>query len=277
MTAEDAALDRLLGEGSALAFPVTAYGSQPDQVYETCTPDAAAPAPDTAPASDAAAPTASTPPTLVIVHGGYFRPAIDRTHARPMARALAAAGWRVVLAEYRRVPGDPAATTDDLTALDTHLREAGHEIALWVGHSAGGALVMWRALHHALPPTRAVALAPVADFDTAVADHLGNDAVRDWIGADPQQAPDLYAQLDPTRLAAAAGFAAPNLGAPNPAAPNPAAAQRITILHGEDDATVPLRQTQGWERTVLPGAHHFDVIDPASSHWPSVVAALTQG
>lgn len=271
VTAEDAALDRLLDEGSTLACPVTAYGSQPDQVYETCTPDAAAPA------SDAAAPTVSTPPTLVVVHGGYFRPAVDRTHARPMARALAAAGWRVVLAEYRRVPGDPAATTDDLTAIDTHLREAGHEIACWVGHSAGGALVMWRALHHALPQTRVVALAPVADFDAAVADHLGSDAVRDWIGADPRQAPDLYAQLDPTRLAAAADLAAPNLAAPNPTAPNPAAAQRITVLHGDEDATVPLRQTQGWERTVLPGAHHFDVIDPASSHWPSVVAALTQG
>lgn len=71
------------------------------------------------------------------MHGGYFRPAIDRTHTRPMARALAQEGWLVVLAEYRRVPGDPNASTDDLTALDTHLRETGHDVAARVGHSAG--------------------------------------------------------------------------------------------------------------------------------------------
>nr|WP_257910398.1 hypothetical protein [Janibacter limosus] len=127
------------------------------------------------------------------MHGGYFRPAIDRTHTRPMARALAQEGWLVVLAEYRRVPGDPNASTDDLTALDTHLRETGHDVAARVGHSAGGALVMWRALHQHLPPTRALALAPVADFDAAVADRLGSGAVRDWIGGDPHQSPDLYA------------------------------------------------------------------------------------
>ncbi|KRE38304.1 hypothetical protein ASG73_04940 [Janibacter sp. Soil728] len=252
MTAEDVALQRLLDEGSTLAFPVTAYGSQPGQVYETCAPDA-----PRVGVSPTQGPTDLR--TLVVVHGGYFRPAVDRTHARPMVRALARAGWRVVLAEYRRVPGSPDATTDDLAALDTHLREAGHDITAWVGHSAGGALVMWRALQHHLAPTRALALAPVADFDTAVAEHLGADAVHDWVGADPQQSSDLYARLDPTRLLAA----------------DSSAAQRISILHGDEDATVPLRQTQAWERTVLPGAHHFDVIDPASPHWPSVLAALT--
>lgn len=257
MTDEDAALHRLLDEGGTLTFPVTAYGPHPDQVFESCAAQV-----DDLRAHGAAAPRART---LVVVHGGYFRPAIDRTHTRPMARALAQEGWLVVLAEYRRVPGDPNASTDDLTALDTHLRETGHDVAAWVGHSAGGALVMWRALHQHLPPTRALALAPVADFDAAVADRLGSGAVRDWIGGDPHQSPDLYARLDPTRLTAATGIAATN----------PTAAQRISILHGDDDATVPLRQTQGWSRTVLHGAHHFDVIDPASPHWPSVLAALT--
>lgn len=257
MTDEDAALHRLLDEGGTLTFPVTAYGPHPDQVFESCAAQV-----DDLRAHGAAAPRART---LVVVHGGYFRPAIDRTHTRPMARALAQEGWLVVLAEYRRVPGDPNASTDDLTALDTHLRETGHDVAAWVGHSAGGALVMWRALHQHLPPTRALALAPVADFDAAVADRLGSGAVRDWIGGDPHQSPDLYARLDPTRLTAATGLAATN----------PTAAQRISILHGDDDATVPLRQTQGWSRTVLHGAHHFDVIDPASPHWPSVLAALT--
>lgn len=252
VTAEDAALDRLLDEGSTLACPVTAYGSQPDQVYETCTPDAAAPA------SDAAAPTVSTPPTLVVVHGGYFRPGVDRTHARPQAQGLAAEGWRVVLAEYRRVPGAPFATTQDLAALDTHLRLEGHDVAAWVGHSAGGALVLWRALTPDLAPMRAVALAPVADFGAALAERLGGNAVGDWLGAETEA----MTHLDPTRLLAAA----------------PERAEQVHLVHGDRDATVPVRQTEGFAApsTVLPGAHHFDLVDPASAHWAAVTDVINR-
>lgn len=239
MTTEDEALRRLQDEGGnpASVTPQT-YGDGPDQVFETHGP------------TDAR--------TLVVVHGGYFRPAIDRTHSRPMARALAAQGWRVVLAEYRRVPGTPFATTEDLTALDAHLREHGHDVAAWVGHSAGGALVLWRALTTQLPPVKVVALAPVSDFDRAVAERLGGDAVSDWIGS----AHGAVDRLDPTRLLAA----------------NPVGAERIHLIHGDQDRTVPVSQGEALpvERTVVAGAHHFDLIDPTSPHWPTVLAALNQ-
>ena len=126
--------------------------------------------------------------------------------------------------------------------------------------------MLWRALTPTLPPVPVVALAPVADLDAAVDDRLGTDAVRDWIGATPAQAPELYARLDPLRLR----------DAMPPQRNNDAAAQGITILHGDADATVPLRQSAGWERSVLPGADHFDVVDPRSPHWPSVLAAITR-
>ncbi|MFJ6132605.1 alpha/beta hydrolase family protein [Janibacter terrae] len=243
MSTEDETLRRLQSDGGGAGRAATAYGPDPDQLVEVLAPATADP----------------VPRTLVVVHGGYFRPGVDRAHARPMAAALASAGWRVALAEYRRVPGDPEATTADLAALDAHLRLAGHDVAAWVGHSAGGALVMWRVLQAHLPATRAVALAPVADFDAAVAEHLGSDAVLDWVGASPEEAPALYARLDPTRLRAA----------------DPVAAQRIRVLHGDADETVPLRQSQGWERTVLPGADHFDPVDPTSPHWPAVLDAVS--
>lgn len=236
MSTEGETLDRLLDQGSRLGCPTTAYGPQRDQIVETLGPEAA--------------------PTLVLVHGGYFRPAVDRTHARPMAEALAAAGWRVVLAEYRRVPGAPFATTEDLTALDAHLHDEGHEVAAWVGHSAGGALALWRALTPGLSPVPAVALAPVADFDAAVADRLGDDAVRDWLGSTP----DAVVRLDPTRLLAEA----------------PERAAQVHLVHGDGDATVPAAQTEGFDaaRTVIPGAHHFDLVDPGSPHWPTVLERL---
>ena len=56
-------------------------------------------------------------PLVLIIHGGFWRPDIDRKHARPLADALAAAGWTVVLPEYSRVPGDPEVTLADVTRI----------------------------------------------------------------------------------------------------------------------------------------------------------------
>lgn len=239
--AEDEALARLLEEGSRdEGVPTQHYGPVADAVFERYGPDDA--------------------PAVVLVHGGYFRPGVDRTHARPQARALAAAGWQVVLPEYRRVPGAAGTATEDLAALDTHLRGQHVDVWLWVGHSAGGALVLWRVLAPDLPPVRVVALAPVADFDAAVAQRLGGDAVRDWIGAGPREAPMTYARLDPTRLVARA----------------PDVVERIHLVHGTRDATVPVGQTEDFPaaRTLVPDAHHFDLVDPSSLHWPTVLGVI---
>ncbi len=238
--AEDEVLARLLDEGARGAVPTTTYGCGRDTVLERYGPEDA--------------------PAIVLVHGGYFRPGVDRTHTRPQARALAEAGWQVVLPEYRRVPGAPCSAIEDLTALDEHLRSEGLDVRAWVGHSAGGAMALWRALAPDLPPVRAVGLAAVSDFDAAVSERLGDDAVRDWIGRGPEAAPRLYARLDPRRLVAAA----------------PDAAARIHLVHGADDATVPVGQSEGFPAvsTLVPGAHHFDLIDPVSPHWPTVLEVI---
>ena len=44
---------------------------------------------------------------VVVIHGGFWRPAYDRAHLRPLATALREEGRTVVSVEYRRVPGDP--------------------------------------------------------------------------------------------------------------------------------------------------------------------------
>ncbi|WEV78714.1 alpha/beta hydrolase [Janibacter cremeus] len=239
--AEDEALARLLEEGQrGDTGTVEHYGAATDAVVERYGPVDA--------------------PAIVLVHGGYFRPGVDRTHSRPQARALAAQGWQVLLPEYRRVPGAACTTTEDLAALDAHLRDQHVDVRAWVGHSAGGALVLWRALAPELPPVRVVALAPVADLDAAVAQRLGGDAVRDWVGAGPRDAPMTYARLDPIRLAARA----------------PEALERVHLVHGTSDATVPVGQTEDFPaaRTLVRDAHHFDLIDPASRHWPAVLGAI---
>ena len=45
-------------------------------------------------------------PLVVLIHGGFWRAAIDRMHLRPMAGGLVAAGYAVAVAEYRRT-GQP--------------------------------------------------------------------------------------------------------------------------------------------------------------------------
>lgn len=101
--AEEAALQRLLATGADpdAAGEVDAYGPHPDQVVELY--------------------GAPRGPLVMVVHGGFFRPEVDRTHARLQAKALAAEGYWVALAEYRRVAGDPAASIADLVGVETLL------------------------------------------------------------------------------------------------------------------------------------------------------------
>src|SRR5699024_9766484 len=84
--------------------------------------------------------------TVVFVHGGYFRPRTDLSHARPLAVSLAESGVLVALVEYRRAGGQPHAL-DDVTAAIASLRA---ELPGWglgrrarahlivAAHSAGG-------------------------------------------------------------------------------------------------------------------------------------------
>jgi len=104
-----------------------------------------------------------------------------------------------------------------------------------------------------------VALAPVADLVAADDAGLGGGAVRDFLGVGPQGRGD----LDPVRVVSAAG--------------------PVTIVHGVDDLAVPIAQSEAYVAAhpatrlrSLPGVGHFDLIDPATSAWPDVLAALRE-
>lgn len=243
VAAEDAVLERLLAEAASATGRVVAYGEEPDQVVELYGEGGSR--------------------CVVVVHGGYFRPSIDRTHARPMARALAAKGRTVALVEYRRVPGDPAATVADLRAAEGWLRAQGLDPEVWVGHSAGGTLVLLRALAEDLPSVRVVALAPLADLAGAVRDELGSGAVAEWVGKSERVGERALSAVDPVVLLAERDDAQE-------------VRDRVRVLHGDRDATVPVAQSLAWSDNAvsLAGAHHFDLIDPASPHWRWVLDAL---
>jgi acetyl esterase/lipase len=200
-------------------------------------------------------------PLLVLIHGGFWRPAFDRAHTGPMAAALAEAGWTVASVEYRRVPRHPDDTVDDI---EQALKMLPAKISLHdgrvlvVGHSAGGHLALWAASKRPTPRLHAaLSLAPVADLQLAHALGLGEGAARAFLGVEPSERAD----LDPRRM--------------------PAPAIATSIVHGDADEVVPLSVSESYvaahpqvRLVKLRAGGHFALIDPLSDVWPAVVGEL---
>ena len=197
-------------------------------------------------------------PLLVLIHGGFWKPRYDKAHLEAMSSALAAAGWTVLTLEYRRIPGRPDATLQDIASaleiLPPSVQRQNGKMLL-VGHSAGGHLALWAAVRCATPVLQgAVALAPVADLRLADKLDLGSGAVRRFLGSAPDDRPD----INPVRL--------------------PAPGVAVTIVQGSADATVPPAVGASYCATFpetrlveLPDTGHFALIDPYNDAWPSVI------
>jgi acetyl esterase/lipase len=211
-------------------------------------------------------------PLVVFVHGGFWRQAWDRTHARPLANALKADGYVVAVPEYRRVGGSggwPATAQDverALEALPGLLEGLGiaTTTTTLVGHSAGGHLVLWAANQPlAGRLERVVALAPVGDLRKAVELDMGSGAAVAFLGGTPEQVPEAYDAADPgSRMR-----------------------QRppcdVVVVHGDRDEAVQVESSRGlrdrfpWlDYRELAGIDHMAVVDPVSDAWPAVRAAL---
>jgi acetyl esterase/lipase len=208
--------------------------------------------------------------TVVVLHGGFWRDRVDRTHAGSQAQAYADDGFHVVVPEYRRTgsPGGgwPGTFDDVSTALaairaDPQLAEA----VVLVGHSAGGHLAVWLLSQPEGEGLRgAVSLAGCVDLGRTARDRLGDGAALDLMGGGPDDL-ERYATADPARL----------VPAPAP----------VHLVHGEDDTTVPLSISRSYQRisaaagrtvplTVIPGAGHFELIDPDDPAFAPGLAAV---
>jgi len=199
-------------------------------------------------------------PAVLLIHGGFWKQRYDRTHLRPMARALAALGYVVAVPEYRRVGGGGGwpVTRDDVVRAAGVLPElcAARDLP-WrppvvVGHSAGGHLALLLAATE-LPLAGAVGLGPVCDLRAALDLELGSGAVAAFLaGADPEAA-------DP--------MSQPARG-------------RVELVHGVYDDDVPVGLSRAYAAahpgTVLTelDCGHFEPITPGSVAWPAVVRAV---
>jgi acetyl esterase/lipase len=217
-------------------------------------------------------------PVAVLLHGGFWRARYTLDLMRPLAADLARRGWAAWNLEYRRTgqpgggwPGTAEDVGDGIDAL-TGLAE-GHDLDLdrvvVIGHSAGGHLALWAAgrADARVRVRVAVTLAGVADLATGAREGIGSGAVREFLGAMPDEAPDRYAAASPIQRL-----------------PLPGAA---LLVHGEADDTVPVAQSRAYAEAAAaaggrvtliepPGAGHTDVIDPAGAAWAATVQSLDE-
>jgi len=193
-------------------------------------------------------------PLVVMIHGGFWRARYDLQHAGHLCAALTAAGYPTANIEYRRT-GEPGGgwpgTFDDVKQAIDFARNGS---TIVMGHSAGGHLALWAAAE-IRDLIAAIGLAPVVTLKQS----LSNNAARELMGGEPWEIPERYSFADAAR---------------------PTRVPRI-ILHGDADDIVPIALSRAYDAPVrlveLPGAGHFDVIDPESPAFGTLLAELVRG
>jgi len=214
-------------------------------------------------------------PVVFFIHGGYWRAKYDLTYAGHICHALKKAGiasWNV---EYRRVGnagGGWPGTFEDIRAAYRTLLERGRQrdsqldvTRLCVaGHSAGGHLAISLAAFEK-SVTRVLSLAGVLDLHRAWELHLSNDAAAEFLGGTPSDVPEHYREASPAERAISQA--------------------RQVLIHGTADNAVPYEISQRYaekklkagekvELITLPRTGHFEIVDPGSSVWSKVMAAV---
>lgn len=126
---------------------------------------------------------------------------------------------------------------------------------------------MWLAGQRVIRLRGVVPLAPVADLRRAFEWKLSDRVVADFLGGSPTQAPDRYRAASPIeRLPLEV-------------------VQRL--IHGRQDEDVPIEISRAYVAAAvqnkddaklieIPGAGHFDLIDPRSSAWPVVKRTMLE-
>lgn len=213
-------------------------------------------------------------PCVIMIHGGFWRAAIDVSRARPLCERLKQEGIATFSVEYRRV-GNPCGgwpgTLEDILAAGAFIGEHATTYHLdprrivVAGHSAGGQLALWLAGENALPLKGAVSLAGAVDLRRAWELELGKGAAAEFLGGAPAEYPRRYQLASPIERLP--------LRVP------------VRLIHGADDEVVPLEISAAYEHaalavqddvelTPLPGVGHSELIDPAAPAYQTVVSTL---
>jgi acetyl esterase/lipase len=238
------------------------YGSDPNQFLDLRLPKGA-----------------GDSPLVINIHGGFWRAKYNLDHAGHLCAALTAKGLATANLEYRRVGSEgggwPGTFADIRSAYSYLLQNARqHKVdqsrIVVMGHSSGGQLALCLAAQER-GVKRVVSLAGVVNLKRAYELHLSNDAVAEFLQGTPREVPDHYREADPMQLAI------------------PQAQQQL--VQGSADDTVPpvfasdyvaaKQNRTGKEKEdvhllEIPGAGHFDLIDPRTEAWKRIENRILQ-
>lgn len=209
-------------------------------------------------AVDMVTPDGTAQGTVIFVHGGYWR-AFDKSVWTHLAAGAVQRGWRMALPGYTLCP-------------DVRIRDITHQIAKAItavaqategpitltGHSAGGHLVARMLAPGMLAPevlARITAVAPISMLSDLRP--LLQTAMNADLRLDAEEAAEESPLLQPrpdTKVALWVG-----------------AKERPAFL----DQTRWLSETWGVPQHILPGRHHFDVIEPLEDAKSGLVRFLT--
>ncbi len=230
-------------------------------------------------------------PTVILIHGGFWRNMYNLTLMNALAEDLTTRGIAAWNIEYRRV-GDPGGgwpnSLLDVAAAADHLRALAPQYALdltrviAMGHSAGGHLALWLAGRQRIPqdsplagsdaqaPLRlagAISQAGAVDLLLSWRLKLGNNAAGELLGGSPTEYPERYAAASPAALLP--------LGVP------------VALVHGTADDIVPLRVSEEYMLAALAagdqvnlieleGVDHLALINPHAAAWTRTIEALEE-
>lgn len=228
-------------------------------------------------------------PLVVFFHGGWWKSEYDLGYAGHLCRALKNAGIATWSVEYRRVGetggGWPNTFLDAAAGLDFVKKLADRwpldvSRVISMGHSAGGHLAFWAAGRRQISPLSeifkppqvsligAVALAGAVDLRLTI--ELSGDStfahdkeeVYALLGGKPSEVPERYGSANPGDLLA---FGIPQI-----------------LVQGTADDQIPPQLPSRWAElsrrmgdsvvtSIIPDADHFDVVDPESHAWATVL------
>ena len=206
-------------------------------------------------------------PLAIVIHGGSWKATYNLVHAGHLCVALTEAGIATWNVEYRCVgdvgghwpsAGDDVARGVEFAQELIERHQLDRDRVVLLGHSAGGQLALWAAKRARLP---VVAIAPVSDLRESARRVGPEGAVARFLGGMPDELPDHYAEASPLELL-------------------PLGVRQI-VIHGDRDEDVRYEMSAAYaeaagdevELITLPGAAHFEPIDPQSREWPRTLEA----
>ncbi|KQL34487.1 hypothetical protein AN960_18900 [Bacillus sp. FJAT-25509] len=233
-------------------------------------------------------------PVVVVIHGGFWKSIFAADLMDAVSEDLSKRGLATWNIEYRRVGnigGAYPGTLNDVANATDFLETIGEQYDLdltkvvAMGHSAGGQLAFWLAGRYRLQEDSilktssaplllkgVVSLGGIIDLELMnnlinykqriVKNMKIDNPVTDYVGGTPFEVPERYAEVSPVQLL-------------------PLKVPQV-LIHGDLDVNVPVKLSVLYKELAekagdqvkmitLPNVEHFEIIDPNSKVWDSIV------